>query len=153
MSEEDDAISENFSTGFDSYKEELPVLDKSDPLIDDIAREIFDYNIDLMSYANLIIIQIIRAPHYAFMNGNHEAGLNSIVFGVDQLEHVCISAKVIDKKKYEDEVKVKREDLKKDEAYLESSKLLQQAKMSNLKFEILLTAIDTKKPRKVELVA
>jgi len=97
------------------------------------------YEIEPMFYIHLIIRQIIKAPHMAFMNGQIESGLTSIIIGVDQLEKLCrandfFKAEENEKSEYDKKVDEINESNK-------GERLIDQATKANMKFEYLLREI------------
>jgi len=109
--------------------------------------EVEKFEINPLWYCHLVITQIIKAPQFAFINGQEKAGLMALAIGVDQLEKIVIADKMMDKEEYKKRV----EEIKKD---IEADKdsILKEAKIANTKFQYLLEKIFLKKIRRVDMV-
>lgn len=121
---------------------------KYDPMSDLDKMSTFEMNPQW--YAHLCINQIIRAPQLAFMNGADKAALMSIAYGVEQLESICISNNMLkNREDYEMFVKDRKEKI---EGFDKLDKLVQNAKVANIKFEYLMRLVFEKSISDVEIV-
>jgi hypothetical protein len=110
-------------------------------------EELANFEINPLFYAHLVIIQIIKAPHLAFINGNDKAGIMSIILGVDQLEKIALADKLIAKEDYKTAVETAQKDVKE-----EKDNLMKDMRMANCKLQILLEKVFAKKLKKVDIV-
>jgi len=121
---------------------EETLLTSIDTEIEDLGK----FEINPNFYAHIVIVQILKAPHLAFINGNREAGLTSLIFGVDQLERICKAEKYVDDG-YDDFIKKETENLKD-----ERDGLVKDAKIANIKLQQLLGYVFKNRMHRVDLI-
>lgn len=90
----------------------------------------------------------MKAPHLAFINGNKEAGLTSLTFGVDQLEGIVKAQKLLPEN-YE-------ADIKKDPSYPttkpETFQAVDLARIANIKLELLLKEVFSHRMKRLDAI-
>lgn len=98
-----------------------------------------NFNMDPKFYSHLVLRQVLKAPHWSFANGQINAGLLSIVIGVDQLENICLAKQWIEKGEFEKDEAYKEEiaEIEKNE----KDDLTKQAKKANVKLRYLMEKI------------
>ena len=117
-------------------------------LIQSITSEIEDlerFEINPNFYAHIVITQILKAPHLAFINGNREAGLTSLIFGVDQLERICKANKYVEDG-YDNDIKKEISKL------TDKDGLVKDAKIANIKLQELLRYVFKNRMHRIDLI-
>lgn len=123
----------------------IPRRKQSTSLVESIENEVEQlekFEINPNFYAHIVITQTIKSPHLAFINGNREAGLTSLIFGVDQLERICKANKMLPKN-YDEDVEKEIEKLTDKEG------LMRQAKEANIKMQFLLGSVFSHRKHRV----
>ena len=105
------------------------------------------FDINPLFYAHISILQILKSPNMAFINGQTEAGLHCLVISVDQLERIVRA----DNMKI-DEVAMATAKAEVEKEYGAESGTLKQSKLANAKLQILLKAVFSKSRKKVDVL-
>lgn len=105
------------------------------------------FDINPLFYAHISILQILKSPNLAFINGMTEAGLHSLVISVDQLERICRANNM-----KIDEVALDAAKIEVEKEYGTETGTLKQAKLANAKFQIMLKAVFAKSRKKVDVL-
>ena len=114
-------------------------------------KELSSFEAHPLLYAHMIIKQVIKSPHMAFMQGETKAGFYSMVFGVDQLERVCRaegSLKVVWSE--EEEYQKRKQEIEKDEDLKDG--VIKSAKIANLKLEFILSKLFKQRSKNVDVI-
>lgn len=120
------------------------ILESLDTEIEDLEK----FEINPNFYAHITIIQILKAPHMAFINGNKDAGLTSLIFGVDQLERIVKAEKMLPED-YDKKIKEDPSYPKTDPKVMQSVDL---AMIANIKFQFLLKEVFAHRMKRIDAI-
>lgn len=107
------------------------------------------FEVNPLYYAHVVMLQIISKPHLAFMNGNVEAGLQSLIIGVEHLERICRADGIIKADTYKEELAKAMSEVGIDTSDGKKLNTSELAKLANIKLELVCTSLFKKKGARI----
>lgn len=113
------------------------------PFLEDDVEGLGHFQVDPLFYAHVVLMYVLRSPHMAFINGNKDAGIYSLVVGTGHLEKICQAQKLLTPAQV---TTLAALTLK-----MQDQDFVKMASASNEKLEILLEAVFLKHRNKTDV--